>query len=119
MTPAMVSITIQVGQKGELGRGRTSFAPMQVDAEVFGRWAVHLTWDVAGGNDYSVTHVPSGLVLADRMTRKQAADLARLLTLSLDVAHVERTPHNLEIAEREVRLAGGRFLRTSDGRRPR
>lgn len=109
----MTSITIMVGSKAELGRGRVALSPMRVDAEVIGRWAVHLTWDVSGDNDYSVTHVPSGLALADRMTRKQAIELARALSLSLDVEHIDRDRHR-ETAEREVKAAGGRFLRSSD-----
>lgn len=109
----MPSITIHVGQKADLGRGRVALSPMQVDAEVFGRWAVHLTWDVAGGIDFTVTHVPSGLALADRMDRNHAVDLARALTLSLDIEHIDRDRHGA-IAEREVKAAGGRFLRSSD-----
>lgn len=101
-------IAIRIGQRAQLGRGRAVLAQQQIEADVIGRWAVHLTWDIAG-EDYSVTHVPSGLVLADRMTRKQAVELARLLSLSLDLEHIDRDLHR-EIAAREVRQVGGRFL---------
>lgn len=111
MVTSLVSITIHVGPRADLGRGRVALAPRQIDAELFGRWAVHPTWDVAGDEDYSVTHEPSGLVLADRMTRRQAVDLARGLTMSLDVEHIDRERH-AAIAEHEVRQVGGRFLRS-------
>lgn len=107
-------ITIQVGPRGQLGRGRSVLQPQKIEAEVLGRWAVHLTWDSAGGQDYSVTHVPSGLVLADRMTKKQAVDLARGCSLSLDIDHVDRDKH-LEVARFEVGKVGGRMLFASSG----
>lgn len=101
------TIAINVGQRSLLGRGRGALSSQKVDADVIGRWAVHPTWD-ASGEDYTVTHIPSGLALADRMTKKQAIELARNVSLSLDVDQIDRAAHR-DIGEREVRKVGGRM----------
>jgi hypothetical protein len=52
----------------------------QIKAEVFGDWCVHKAPESEGGEEWRVSHAPSGLrVMPREVTREQARRIARLL----------------------------------------
>lgn len=82
---------------------------LQTTGEVFGHWAVHKTALFDGRwspTEYTVTHVPTGLALADQLSRDSALRLAEVLASVLDVEKFEPEKH-VAIAMREIQRIRG------------
>lgn len=108
----MAAVDVMVGSRESVARGR-GLKPTKVEV-VFsvGKWCCHETVFESGVDNFTVSHVPSGLAVADRLTKKQAVELTRSLSMVLDLVHL--TEEHEMIARREVAAVGGRFLKRGE-----
>lgn len=87
---------------------------VEVDADVFGEWAVHESQDTAiGRSDWTITHVPSGLAATCaetyRINKRDALRIARHLARA--VPHLGIDLGTLRHAAERLHLTGRRDKR--------